>query len=127
MTICKLPALQNASTSGAVGTGGGTGVGGSATGQDVTIISKGASTPADINLRPFLEPNPKRPTCLVRAGVFLSSSYVSPENRQQPTAYPVPSVVLGAINFTVYQLAPASISVCSPLQGLRDRNGAVFK
>ena len=110
--------VQNSSSVGSSDEGGtstgGVGVGG------VTIISSGTDTPADINLRPFLLPNPSHPTCAVTARVVLSSSYISPEARSQPTASPVPSIVLGAINFTVtnlrdtaYQVSGRVLSGCS--------------
>ncbi|KAK9809361.1 hypothetical protein WJX73_008925 [Symbiochloris irregularis] len=78
-------------------------------GTGVTIISNQGSTPADINLRPFLDPNPKNPTCAVAARVVLSSSFVTAEARAQPTVSPVPSLVLGAINFTVTNLNKTAI------------------
>ena len=77
----------------------------------VTVISSGSATPADINLRPFLFPNPRKHTCSVNASVYLSSSYVSPEALAQPTAVPVPSFVLGAINFKVSNLNKTAIKV----------------
>ena len=97
----------SASTSSGVGDDGG-----------VTVISSGSKTPADINLRPFLFPNPKKPTCSVNASVFLSSSYTSPEAMAQPTVSPVPSVVLGAINFVVSNLNKTAIKACPAMLSL---------
>lgn len=61
--------------------------------------------------RPYLAPEPASPSCRVTASVYIGTQYYDAVALSKPTASPVPTVVMGAINFEVENLLPAAIEV----------------
>ena len=63
--------------------------------------------------RPFLEPEPVNPTCAVTAKVYLREQYFDAVALSKPTASPVPTIVMGEIEFDITSYLPTAIEVGS--------------
>ena len=63
------------------------------------------------NFHPFIDPEPRNPTCTVKASVYISSQYYDAFALSRPTASPVPTTVSGAINFEIENLLSTPIHV----------------
>ena len=81
-------------------------------GQTTTDAADRLAATQDIAIpEPFLEPQPRTPTCSVRAEVDISTQYFDAIALAQPTVSPVPTAVLGNITFNITNLLPSTIEV----------------
>ena len=64
----------------------------------------------DIGYHPYLAPEPAHPTCAVKASVYIGTQYFDAVALSKPTASPVPTVVMGAIDFQVENLLAEAIA-----------------